>query len=412
MDLPTFDPDVFEDHTLDLDGESTFEDQNEDEPIPSEVYEAAPVSEGKSVRRSHGGIPKTHQLKAINVLLKTVLGYDEITISSTAKTIISHAGVHFAKDILVKSSKIDNVKHRKRIGLEDIRANIICTIPAPDLMVRMQRAISDAVESHKQSVASHVNLHGRGRPKPVHGEERAGLHVKMSNVRNLARISVPNFAGIDTLAYVAVAACMEVMLKEIIHRCVGALVSAATAVSEDSSARPGMTEPVIRSQSSIRFRIEDHDVYLVLNRKVRIENIQRMASRHPLFRSKKRNVEEEVEHALEGKTAGKRKIIRETKRSVEKWNKEEILRGDEILFLMGQANAIPMIFSNFKVPGARTMPNVRVDMLPEKLQKRCVTDIQASISRSSLDGAMTLRVLDYLVHQYIRTKDGRRWATR
>ena len=413
--------------TVQLEDEDTFQDdassssslEKEDTPMVEEPPKKEEVKTvRKKAKKSKGS--KVHQVKAINVVLKDVLEYEDITISSSAKTIISHAIVHFGKDILVKASKIDDVKHRKRIGLDDIRAKIICTVPSPDLMMRMQRKITHAVDSYSKSVRNHVNLHGRGRPKPVRGEERAGLHVKVSNVRNLARTSVPNYGGIDKIAYVAVAACMEVMLSEIIHRCVGSLVSAALVSPHTggSRARPGATEPTIRSASAIRLRIEDHDVDLVLNRTVRVQEIQDMALRHPLFHSRRREVSEEVERALrtaeeitpKSMRPSKRKVIKDTKREVEKWNKEGLLRGEELLFLMSQANALPIIFSNFKVPGARTMPNVRVDMLPEKLQKRCLNDIQSSISGGSLDGSMTLRVLDYLSNQYISTDSGRKWA--
>ena len=363
-----------------------------------------------------------HQIKAINIILKDVLEYDDVTISKSAKTIISYAGIHFAKAILVKASKIDDVKHRKRIGIEDIRAKIMCTVPSPDLMIRMQREIDRAVDSYNNSLENTKKIGVEGRSKPVSGEERAGLHVKMSNVRNLANISVPNYGGIDKLAYIAVAACMEVMLCEIIHRCVGSLVSAALAFPfpymGESRARLGSVEPTIRSVSAIRFRIEDHDVYLVLNRIVRVQEIQDMSLRHPIFYSRRRCVSIEVERALheaeeitpKSKRPKKRKIIKDKTREVKKWNKEDLLQGDELLFLMSQANALPIIFSNFKVPGARTMPNVRVDMLPEKLQKRCLTDIQSSISSVALDGSMTLRVLDFLLNQYINTRSGQQWT--
>jgi hypothetical protein len=424
MDLPTVDVDMDED-TYEDGQSSSMEEEEEEEEVEEEplVEEELKEEEVESPRKKRTKKPKKnkiHQTKAINIILKDVLDYDDVTISKSAKTIISHAGVHFAKAILVKASKIDDVKHRKRIGIEDIRAKIMCTVPSPDLMMRMQREIDRAVDSYTESLENPQKMDAKGRSKPVSGEERAGLHVKMSNVRNLAHISVPNYGGIDKLAYIAVAACMEIMLCEIIHRCVGSLVSAALAFPYmgESRARPGSVEPTIRSASAIRFRIEDHDVYLVLNRTVRVQEIQDMALRHPIFHSRRRDVSTEVERALreaeeitpKSKRPSKRKVIKDTTREVEKWNKEDLLQGDELLFLMSQANALPIIFSNFKVPGARTMPNVRVDMLPEKLQKRCLTDIQCSISSGALDGSMTLRVLDFLSNQYINTEAGRQWV--
>ncbi|MFO7931614.1 MAG: hypothetical protein R6U97_09430 [Desulfosalsimonas sp.] len=150
------------------------------------------------------------------------------------------------------------------------------------------------------------------------------MHIKLAHVRNLAK----GFGSIETKALICVAAMMEEITEEIIHKCVGLITRSAVDNEEIQS-------------SHIRFTVHPDDVNIILKRIVRVQDVNDMAERHPLFQHRKKDVSTEVAAALQKNSVQavkkKREVIKATKRAVEKHNNTDLLTPDETLMFMVQA---------------------------------------------------------------------------
>lgn len=348
-----------------------------------------------SKRKSDG--PRTHQLNSINTI-KDDMGYNDIVVSKSAKKVISHASVHFGKLILGAAGKVAHNNGHARTTYDDIRGAMVCVIPAPEILLRMHDRGEEAALRYHESMRNRTK-----EDKPISGEKRAGLYVKLAHVKNLCK----TFGSIETSAHVYVAAAMEEIIREILQKCVGLLIRGVP----DMEGGPAHL-------NQMRFTVTADDVNVVLKRIIRTQDVNDMAARHPFFRHRKKDLKEEVEVALKKnaenqpvkkKRKKKRAVMKTAARVVEKHNNRSLLKPNETLFLIVQANALPIIFKDFKIPAGRTIPNVRTEMLPEKMQKKSRHEVNASIGRDVLDESMCMKVLVYLADEFIHTKEASAW---
>jgi len=348
--------------------------------------------------------PRVHQMHAINSI-KDEMGYEHLVISKPAKKVISHAAVHFGRLVLDAAHKVAQNNSHVRTGYDDMRGAMVCVLPSPDLLLQMQRQGEEAVSKYRSSMKQSENDRTKDghSAKPISGEKRACLHVKLANVRNLSK----SFGSIETAACVFVAAVMEEIIREIIQKCVGLLI------------RGSIQNDMVQS-SHIRFTVTPDDVNIVLKRVIRTQDINNMAANHPLFEHRRKTVNEEVELVLKKneenqpvkkKRKKKRAVMKATARAVEKHNNTSLLKPNETLFLMVQANALPIIFKDFKIPAGRTIPNVRTEMFPEKMQKKSRRDVSASIGRDVLDDSICMKFLEYLVDEFIHAEEAGAWLS-
>jgi hypothetical protein len=407
----------------------------------------------------------THQRKAVN-LIKNAMGYKDITILNEAVNAISSASNFFAEMIILGTYRLKQMKRKETISKDDVISTIIGSIPYSDFSVRLLMRLMKAVETYMSYVEAEGEVKKEEeeekkkkekvgsielpkKRKSISDEIRAGLLVKISHVNNLIKGKVP-VHRVSKLSKIAIASCIEEMQREIIHRCVGRLYySAIPSIrldslddddddddgdddddiydyhNEEQGGEEKENEQIKRKlkgkdtsiiMNQVRFTVDLEIVNIILKKFVSMDTLREIASEHELFRHRKLDKKKEIENAIllnNKKSSSKRKKIRDIKkrviREVDKHNRENILEPGEIVFFFMIENLLPIIFRDFKLNGTRPIPNVRPDLAPEKMRKKCRIKIAGEKNYVKNENNILL-MLDFLATTYIQSENGKNWA--
>lgn len=412
---------------------------------------SSPRKSKKKVQKN----PRVNQVKSVN-LIKDDMGYNDLILTSESKSIISSAAVHFGTNLMKSAKSIAQNNSHSTILLKDVMASIICNVPSLDITSKILMLSNKSVENYEKSLKESLEKKPKDgtQSKPISLENRSGLLIKVSNVKNLSK----RFGSINMYACIFISSAMEIIIREIIQKCVSLLIQNA------------QDEEGIHS-SKIRFTLNPYDINLVLKRVVRTQDVIEMAYDHPLFhhriqklngdnikleshndkdddkilsKSKKKKTSNEVDDAIqeendidvvgeednesereedqeeqdtqheETQEVELKKVVKKSKRdtTVLKSHRKNLLTPSETIFFMSQANVFPILFRDFKIPDGRTISNIRLDIIPERMRRKSQKIISKSIGKDLLGSSVYMRFLKYIAGTFIHSEKASSWLLR
>ncbi len=377
----------------------------EDKPVD----ENANGKRRRRVRISNRRRAKLHSNQVISVKrIKNALDYEYVRFHEGACIAISESMNYFATLVLQQAKALVIMKSRERVSRRDIISAICAVVP--------YSLVSTKIASKVKATLNSYLVHNVGKEEDLleymRLEKTCGLNISISSLRNLARQVNPTIEGVSSdTVFVALGAAVEVIGELIIHRSVGAMISASL---RDHKNKDMDEDDALSSfkKSGIITMTRD-DVNVAIHHMVNMDHIGMYSSSNVYFH---RKLEYDEELAKETAINAKRNEHFQSKRHtlkkkvsvhVKDTNQRKLLEPSEVVSFLVQDNTIPMIFRKLNLAGTLAITSMRQDTFSEKMQKKFSHALSGD-SKMQPDHC-TLKTLEYMWHEVAESEHAKAW---
>ncbi|MHA1684267.1 MAG: hypothetical protein ACTSUE_25240 [Promethearchaeota archaeon] len=353
--------------------------------------------------------------------IKKLLGYGKIRLADGVREVISDSMNFFAKKILLQAKAFVDMKSKERVTKQDISNAVASIVPYSPVSERMHAniAISEAAWlAYVINRSDQKNQDETSDKKSVRVEKACGLNVSISSLKNLSKQVIPTIRGISSnKAFIALGAAVEVIGETIIHRAVGAMISAS--VKKQSLENENEEEDDMDSFFSVSFKktgpltLTKDDINLAIHYMINTEQIQNYSA-HTVYSHRKLDYETELETSLEqnAKRASnfrskKRALKQKVKTYVTDTNAKGLLTPQEVTSYLVHDNTLPLIFRDLKLIDTSTIVDIRSEAIPERSRREYRNLINGQGVMQS--DHTTLRTMGFLWKYVAVGEDAQAW---
>lgn len=369
--------------------------------------------------------------------IKDSLNYGSIHMAEGVREVISESMNFFAKKVLIEAEIFVRDAGRERLTHQDVSNAVASVVPYSPISERMHCKIGYSIRNwmtflskrkeEKSTTLGEGDAVDQGtlpneKQKASRVENGCGLNISISSLKNLAQKVTPTIGGIsNNVSFIALGAAVEVIGEIIIHRAVGAMISASVKkkFSETSATIKDTEENDLDYFFGVSFKktgpltLTKDNVNLALHYMVNTEQIRNYSS-NVVYSHRRLDYDTELEKALEQNAkrapnfrSKKRSLKQKVKARVEDTNKNGLLNPKEITSYLVHDNTIPLIYRDFKLSNTSTVVNIHSEAIPETMCRELRTLINGKGVMQS--DRTTLRTMGVLWNNIAETEIAQAW---